>query len=78
MSTYKVVAEGNDYKVAVNRIDYKVSLSRTGGQGAASDGTVLGALPVEIANYGDGDLITIQNAKWINVKRETISDGGNF
>jgi hypothetical protein len=48
-----------------------------GPQGPAGE-NFIGGLPIEMSNILDGDLITVLENKWVNVKRETISDGGNF
>lgn len=85
MATNKVTVKGEDIKIDVktvkhevnlDKVEYKVSLSRTGGQGAANN--TLGGIPVEVLDAENGDLLTIDSNKWVNVRRTTITDGGNF
>jgi hypothetical protein len=76
MATYRVIAERDTTKLEVRKVEYSVSLSRTGGQGASN--TNFGGLEFEFAEIGEGDLITVVDNKWTNVKRMTVTDGGNF
>jgi hypothetical protein len=77
MTTYKVIADRNTTKLEVNKVEYSVSLSRTGGQGA--DNKTIGGVEVEpFVDLSEGDLLTVSNSKWINVKRTNVTDGGNF
>lgn len=77
MATYKVIAERDTTKLEVKKVEYSISLARTGGQGA--DNRTLGGLEVQSITDGqEGDLLTIADNKWVNVRRATVTDGGNF
>jgi hypothetical protein len=77
MATYKVIAERDTTKLEVKKVEYSISLARTGGQGA--DNKTLGGLEViPITEPQEGDLLTVASNKWINVRRTTVTDGGNF
>jgi hypothetical protein len=76
MATYKVTAESNTTKIEVKKVEYSISLARTGGQGAAN--TSFGGLEVSVTNPEEGDLLTVSDSRLINVRRATITDGGNF
>jgi hypothetical protein len=76
MSTYRVITEKETTKLEVKKVEYSISLARTGGQGAANN--TLGGVEFDINSIQEGDLITIVNNKWVNVRRMTVTDGGNF
>jgi hypothetical protein len=76
MTTYSINATSTSNKLEVKKVEYAISLARTGGQGA--DNKTLGGLTVELSEAQSGDLITIQDNKWVNVRRDNVTDGGNF
>jgi hypothetical protein len=76
MATYKVIAQRDTTKLEVRKVEYNISLARTGGQGAAN--TNFGGLTTNIENPEEGDLLTVSNNQWVNVRRATVTDGGNF
>jgi hypothetical protein len=78
MTTYKITSESNSLKLDVKKVEYSVSLSRTGGQGAPGNTNAIGDIPVVLSSVGEGDLLTVNNQKWVNVKRTNVTDGGNF
>lgn len=86
MTTYKVSTNSDnirldvqkvEQKLSIEKLEYSVTLARTGGQGAAG-GYEIGGLPVVTQDIETGDLLTVANAQWVNVKRTNITDGGNF
>jgi hypothetical protein len=78
MTTYKVISQADTNRVEVKKVEYKVSLSRTGGQGASNNGTILGGLAVLLNNVEEGDVLTIEGNQWVNTRRTNLTDGGNF
>jgi hypothetical protein len=77
MTTFKISAEANSTKLEVKKVQYKVSIARTGGQGA--DNSSLGGLQVApITDPQEGDLLGLSNNTWVNIRRSSITDGGNF
>jgi hypothetical protein len=76
MATYKVIAERETTRLEVRKVEYNISLARTGGQGAAN--TNLGGLEFKFEDVQEGDLLTVAESKLVNVRRTTITDGGNF
>lgn len=77
MATFNITAEGTAAKLEVKKVQYKVSIARTGGQGA--DNSSLGGLQVApITDPQEGDLLSLAGNAWVNVRRATITDGGNF
>lgn len=77
MTTFNVTATGTAATLAVNKVEYKVSIAKIGGQGA--DNSTLGGLQVApVTDPEDGDLLSLSGDTWVNVKRVTITDGGNF
>lgn len=77
MATFNISASGTAAKLEVKKVQYKVSIARTGGQGA--DNSSLGGLQVApITDPQDGDLLSLSGETWVNVRRVTITDGGNF
>jgi len=75
--TIKLDVKPITQKLEVNKVEYSISLARTGGQGATG-GMVIGGLPIITDEIGEGDLLTVNSQRWINVKRTNITDGGNF
>lgn len=77
MATFNITAAGTTAKLEVKKVQYKVSIARTGGQGA--DNSTLGGLQVApITDPREGDLLSLTGNTWVNVRRATITDGGNF
>jgi hypothetical protein len=75
--TIKLDVKPVEQKLNVTKVEYAVSLARTGGQGSPG-GTTIGGLPIAIEDISEGDLLTVNSQRWINVKRTNITDGGNF
>ncbi len=44
----------------------------------ATGAATLGGYPVAITAPGNGDVLSFGSGNWVNEKRETLVDGGNF
>ncbi len=59
--------------VRVGGVTYRATVPSLG-TGAAT----LGGYPVNVAGVSDGDVLSFGAGNWVNEKRETLVDGGNF
>lgn len=75
-----VVVLDDHVDVVITEAAAPVEIITVGVQGPPGPvgGALIGGYSTEVSGISAGDLLAFSGARWVNVKRTDVSDGGNF